>query len=421
MNTKLACRLTKPARSPYYQIRWTLPGGKEQAKSTGLRDKRAAESYMEEFIREYEHVALGLLPPKRVREAAAADFLTLAEGYLNDLRAQKCAPLHVENTGRNIRILSQYCGWKCVRNVTPESFCKWRARQADTKAPKTLNEYLTSIRAFLNWLVQCDLIPENPLRKVARVKQFEKRRNRRAITDAQAAVLLSVAPKDRRLVYLVAMHTGLRRNEMESLQWRDLHLDCENPFIKLRAATTKNRKADTVFIHPELWTALIEARPEGFDSQAPVLSMPRRLNDFRKDLEAAGIPFIDQDGLRFDLHAMRMTFNMRMANGNVPTRIAMQAMRHSEERLTTKVYTDAARLPVAAHVNALPALLPLEVSRIVSGKFGPIGHSPTQADTFNDSLEPTESVQNQPFEPALTHSATHGQGKEIGSDTRART
>ena len=63
-------------------------------------------------------------------------------------------------------------------------------------------------------------------------------------------------------------------------------------------------------------------------------------------------------------------------------------------------------------VNALPSLLPAEVSRIVSGKFGAIGNSSTQPDTINDCLEPTESVQNQAFELALTHSATFGQTSE---------
>jgi len=39
------------------------------------------------------------------------------------------------------------------------------------------------------------------------------------------------------------------------------------------------------------------------------------------------------------------------------TRIAMQAMRHSEESLTTKVYTDKVRPPIAECINSLPAML----------------------------------------------------------------
>ena len=77
---------------------------------------------------------------------------------------------------------------------------------------------------------------------------------------------------------------------------------------------------------------------------------------FKKDLAAAGISFVERS-LRFDLHVMRKTFNTRMAVGNVPTRAAMHAMRHSDEKLTTVVYTDAFRLNVATHVCVLPPLL----------------------------------------------------------------
>jgi hypothetical protein len=43
--------------------------------------------------------------------------------------------------------------------------------------------------------------------------------------------------------------------------------------------------------------------------------MPR----VREDLEAAGIPFVDEPGKRLDLHALRKTFHMpRTFNGTLP-------------------------------------------------------------------------------------------------------
>jgi hypothetical protein len=101
------------------------------------------------------------------------------------------------------------------------------------------------------------------------------------------------------------------------------------------------------------------------------------LEPFKRDLAAAGIHLIAR-GLGFDFHAMRMTFNTRMANGGIPTRSCMQAMPHSDEKLTTVVYTDASRLKVAAHVASLPSL---QVSNMVSarasGKSESEGNKPT--------------------------------------------
>jgi hypothetical protein len=80
-----------------------------------------------------------------------------------------------------------------------------------------------------------------------------------------------------------------------------------------------------------------------------------RLPRFRKDLELAGIPFVDAQGRRFDLHALRVTFGTNLSVAGVAPRTAMELMRHSDIKLTMRIYTDASQLPTAAAVAALPA------------------------------------------------------------------
>lgn len=141
-----------------------------------------------------------------------------------------------------------------------------------------------------------------------------------------------------------------------------------------------------------------------------------------KDLAAAGIPFKDELGRRFDLHAMRMTFNTRMANGNVPTRAVMQAMRHSEERLTTKLYTDSSRLHVTAHIASLPCLMaPDMVSARASGKSDSEGNTSPQHDPMTFKLNPTGSPEIQGFSHSVSQSATVWHEVENGSGAWDRT
>jgi len=53
-------------------------------------------------------------------------------------------------------------------------------------------------------------------------------------------------------------------------------------------------------------------------------------------------------GRRADLHALRKTFGTALVlNGEQP-RVVMEAMRHSDLKLTMKLYTDAGQLPVGA-------------------------------------------------------------------------
>ena len=369
---------------------------------------------------EFERV--GLVPPVKQSETANANLETVLHEYLDDLRSQTCSAQYIEKTGLFIRGIAKSQRWKSIREIDAEGFISWRNNLAGKRAPKTLNLYLGALQSFLNWLVDSKRLTENPLRGVRNSKNFEQKRPRRACTDEEAMRLLAVAPPERRLIYLLALHTGLRRNEMETLEQRDLFLNESSPFIELRACNSKNRKGTTVWLHPEIAEALLGARAEGAKPSDRVVKMFPRLRAFKKDLAAAGIPFEDEFGRRFDLHAARKTFNTRMATNGIPTRVAMHAMRHSEERLTTIVYTDPNHLAVAQHVASLPRLLRSDqVSAIVSGKSASERDAMPQADTMALEWKPTEGLENQGFRYSLTHCATLGHNSKNGSGGWDRT
>ena len=72
------------------------------------------------------------------------------------------------------------------------------------KAPKTLNEYLTSAKNFANWLTAHDRIKANPLKSVCKVESRGRQvRVRRAFTDEEMVALLLVAGAQR-IVYQTA-------------------------------------------------------------------------------------------------------------------------------------------------------------------------------------------------------------------------
>ena len=55
-----------------------------------------------------------------------------------------------------------------MKDVTSDSFQAWRAKQS--LAPKTVNEYLTSITSLLNWMEKHERIERSPLRHVEKVQ-----------------------------------------------------------------------------------------------------------------------------------------------------------------------------------------------------------------------------------------------------------
>jgi integrase len=73
--------------------------------------------------------------------------------------------------------------------------------------------------------------------------------HRRALNDDEARRLLA---GQRKSLYLLALHTGLRRGEINALRWGDLHLDVANPFYAVPVAKSKSRKEQPRPLHPEL-------------------------------------------------------------------------------------------------------------------------------------------------------------------------
>jgi integrase len=156
------------------------------------------------------------------------------------------------------------------------------------------------------------------------------------------------------LAYLLAAHTGLRRSELEALEWGDVVLDVPQPHLRVRAATTKNHKAATPPLHGDLIGRLRELRSQSGGAADKVLERCPPMAQLKADLKKAGIPFQDEQGRQADFHALRHTFGTRLSVAGVPPRTAMELMRHSDLRLTMKVYTDGSLLPTDSAILKLP-------------------------------------------------------------------
>ena len=90
----------------------------------------------------------------------------------------------------------------------------------------------------------------NPFEFISKVDTRGRERfHRRASSDDEAKRLLA---GPRKLLYLLALHTGLRRSEINALHGSDYHSDTANPYWELPAAFVDNRKEQPPPLHPEL-------------------------------------------------------------------------------------------------------------------------------------------------------------------------
>lgn len=225
-------------------------------------DKQVAREKLNKIVRQVQLEREGLVAPAPMRKASSMTVTELGELYASELDELGRDDHYVKISGDRIRRLSKECGWKHLRDVTATSFQQWRARQKTS--PKTVNDYLATLRSFFRWMMKRGMVSFDPSAPVERVEERGRQvRLRRAFTVEEVNRLLQVAPIERRRFYLTAYYTGLRRSELENLQWGDVHMDEGKPYIGARAATTKNKQDARLPIRPELLEVLRAMRPEG--------------------------------------------------------------------------------------------------------------------------------------------------------------
>ena len=200
---------------------------------------------------------------------------------------------------------------------------------------------------------------------VASVAICPRLSSQRLIETAEKSqdVIRGLAGKDRAMLYLVAVGTGLRASEIASLTTGSLSLTTDPPAITVNAAYSKRRRRDEQplpsWLVERLKPWLADRSTPLAISPAPQLLWPGSWNRhaakmLRKDLQTAEIEFSDANGRVFDFHALRHQYISSLADAGVHPRTAQELARHSSIELTMKRYTHLAMRNVIGAVDSIP-------------------------------------------------------------------
>jgi len=182
----------------------------------------------------------------------------------------------------------------------------------------------------------------------------EDERPVKSLNDAQVKKLMSVAEPYRsiKMRILLALGTGLRRGDIESLKISDI--DFANNYIT--TASKKTRKS--MGSRPVSASIMTELTRYVFVFD---VGQEKLFNDnfshkrWKKICEGAGLT-----DLKF--HDLRKTFGSLLAQNGVSTAVTQRLLEHSSPNLTNKVYTNVD--PVLRHaVEQLPVGNWLTVSK----------------------------------------------------------
>jgi integrase len=185
----------------------------------------------------------------------------------------------------------------------------------------------------------------------------------------------------RSMAYKTMAYTGLRLGECLSLTLGEVHLTADTPYLELRAEHEKSRRGAQLplpaFFAPELSEYLHELKKRlaqhcsvfaGALNNEPLFNLPKKMTKvFNADLVHAGLAVKVEDkegnkhihkkndrGESVDIHALRHSFITNLALTGASMVTVAKAARHSDPKLTLKVYSHVTLSELGEAVSMLP-------------------------------------------------------------------
>jgi integrase len=163
-------------------------------------------------------------------------------------------------TGAQGMLKKMVCEWgeMPLESLKPRTIEEYRAKRLkEGITPATTNRYLTTLRTLFKMGVQWGMMTHNPVEKIKPMR--EANIIPRALTDDEIVRLLEFLPDHARVAFIIAIETGMRRSELERLEWVDI--DFERRRVTVRQS--KNGEFRVIPMTEWLYETLQHQRAKG--------------------------------------------------------------------------------------------------------------------------------------------------------------
>lgn len=318
-------------------------------------------------------VAEELVTPQRAPAVALEATLEL---WREQQEADHLDAKYIKQQHRAVRLLVESAGVDDLAEITRPMVLAHRNELCKQfQSGSTVNNRLAAIRKFFEWALKFEILKDNPSRELDNAARNDGDGNRE-FTPEEAARMIDVARADeasekpqhgaiRSPAYILAWNTGLRHIELSRLWKEDVRgLGTADAFLELHWTKTKNRRAVQIPLNHEAqaelakWLPLIEHPrdnifPTKYTPGVPQLPHERVVD---RDIAAAGILKRDEWDAPVGFHSFRKGGATALAAAGRPLDEVSRFMRHSDPRLTQKVYVRLRRGQMGQVNAAIPQI-----------------------------------------------------------------
>jgi len=356
-------------QSRHWYIDYRAYGGIRK-RIKGFKDKVATIQLAAKLEKEAELADSGIIDKyKEHRKRPLSEHL---DDFKASLQNKGATEKHANLVFNRAKAVIDSCGFVYIGDVSASKVLRYLGeRRKEGLSIRSSNFYLQAIKQLYRWLVADNRTDENPLAYLSgQNPKTDIRHPRRALTADELNSLFDtlienpvfnfIGGKERAMLYMLAVSTGLRAGELATLTWQSLNLDDSGPSVKVLAAYSKHRRDDIVPLRLDIAQQLKawkeEKKPDDKSKVFDGFKVTRAAKMLRKDLEAADIEYKDDAGRITDFHSLRHTFISNLTKGGASPKVAQALARHSTIGLTMDTYTHLGLYDERAALESLPQL-----------------------------------------------------------------
>ena len=291
--------------------------------------KRTAKALPSKALAEhYRQMKYAQLNSDVFTGTVTADWAQMREEYTHYKKVKGDEQATLYETALTLRHFERLIGRCSSKQITQSAIDKFILDRGKEIERTTLNKDIRNLKAFIHWRRKNRYL--NGDIEISLLKEDE--RPVKSLSTAQIRKLLSAAKpyQPLRMWLLLALGTGLRRGDIESLSVPDI--DFENSSITTRSQKTRKSMGSRpvpVPIMAELKEYVSGLNPE----QGKMFG--DRFNQYRWTQIREKLGLGD-----FKFHDLRKTFGSVVAQKGVSTAVTQRLLEHSSSDLTNKVYTN---------------------------------------------------------------------------------
>lgn len=272
------------------------------------------------------------------------------QDFLDDRRFKNTTKTNIKNYEMLLGKFVDYCFESQVVNAEEITYSHVRqyllnCQEKGDKA-STINTKLLRIRAFLNYLVECEVIKTNPAKKVKKQKEDVKIE---VFSDEQIRQMLNFYRRIKRreksyvayrdyMIIVAILGTGIRRGEIINLQWSDV--DFINKTISVFG---KSRRKETIPVTDKLAKELAGYHSfckQYWGSISDYVFVKRDNNQMTENAIMLVFKYLggkmNFKDIRVSAHTFRHTFCHRLAMSGMSAFAIQKLMRHQSIAVTMK-------------------------------------------------------------------------------------